>query len=42
MKGKRYGKNPPLSLGHSTEEVTWVKFKGTRENESGFVPALYQ
>jgi hypothetical protein len=35
-------KNPPLSLGHSAEEVTLVKLKGTRENENGFVPALYQ
>jgi hypothetical protein len=42
MKRKRYGENPPLSLGHSAEEVTLVKFKRTRGNENGFVPALYQ
>jgi hypothetical protein len=31
-------KDTPLSLGHSIEEVTLVKLKGTRENENGFVP----
>jgi hypothetical protein len=39
---KRYGENPPLSLGHSAEEVTLVKLKETLENENGFVPSLYQ
>jgi hypothetical protein len=39
---EKQGENPPLSLGHSIEEVTWVKFERDKGNENGFVPSLYQ